>query len=548
MIGVSVISLASIVYALNYIYHPLNQLQIFSNNKASTAPNVATTTENIATTTVDIIQDETMHIVWNKPTEIGNLKITNANIDQSSHYYKVGHVLSGSYQNSDLIIASIPCDGPCNDSIYYFIKSVGTTTLLSSHSENLYDGDYLNRKKFIVDASTTLSELIFPEKINYGNGTLTLENGNTQNSFFSDIYKPSDIKLAFVDQKLGNVYTDLKTERSENGPMIRNGFYIQAPDGTIRTYSLDTNFYDKNHSVPNLKWNDLATSTSEYSNTDRTGCGSRNFASVVSGVSMSDLIITGKTSYGDPIYELKDSQHIILKNIYNNDYNPYSYSDSKNLKMPYDQFIKSHPAFFWYDSFGRLIKFQKLDFIPQAECGKPVIYLYPKTTTTISVQVSPKGGLTKSDPNYENGWNVVATPDSELTDVTSGKIYPYLFWEGRGGIYETPKKGFVVDQSNIHTFLIEKLTKLGLNKKEQTDFIEFWEPKMIGSPYYFVTFLGTDDMNKIAPLTITPKPDTVIRILMDFTPLKQPIHVDGYEIKTPTRDGYTVVEWGGVLR
>jgi hypothetical protein len=55
-------------------------------------------------------------------------------------------------------------------------------------------------------------------------------------------------------------------------------------------------------------------------------------------------------------------------------------------------------------------------------------------------------------------------------------------------------------------------------------------------------------MNKIAPLTITPKPDTVIRILMDFTPLKQPIRVDDYEIKTPTREGYTVVEWGGVLR
>ncbi len=71
---------------------------------------------------------------------------------------------------------------------------------------------------------------------------------------------------------------------------------------------------------------------------------------------------------------------------------------------------------------------------------------------------------------------------------------------------------------------------------------------MQGSPYYFVTFLGTSEMNKIAPLTISPKPDTVIRILMDFSPLAKPIKVDGYNIKTPARNGFTVVEWGGVLR
>ena len=71
---------------------------------------------------------------------------------------------------------------------------------------------------------------------------------------------------------------------------------------------------------------------------------------------------------------------------------------------------------------------------------------------------------------------------------------------------------------------------------------------MKDSPYYFVTFLCNREMNQIAPLIINPKPDTVIRVLMDFTPLTSPINVKEYEILTPQRNGFTVVEWGGVLR
>ena len=56
---------------------------------------------------------------------------------------------------------------------------------------------------------------------------------------------------------------------------------------------------------------------------------------------------------------------------------------------------------------------------------------------------------------------------------------------------------------------------------------------------------GVDDL---APLSISPKPDTVIRILMDFMPLQRPILVEGFNIRTPVRKGFTVVEWGGVLR
>jgi hypothetical protein len=92
------------------------------------------------------------------------------------------------------------------------------------------------------------------------------------------------------------------------------------------------------------------------------------------------------------------------------------------------------------------------------------------------------------------------------------------------------------------------LHQLGLNAQETADFMEFWYPKMQRSPYYFITFLGNSAMDELAPLTISPKPDTIIRVLMDFVPLDKPIQVQGFKIRTPERKGFTVVEWGGVLK
>jgi hypothetical protein len=87
-----------------------------------------------------------------------------------------------------------------------------------------------------------------------------------------------------------------------------------------------------------------------------------------------------------------------------------------------------------------------------------------------------------------------------------------------------------------------------LNAVETKDFIEFWEPRMQGSPYYKVSFHGTQTMNELAPLTITPTPDTVIRVLMDFRPLAKKISIPEQRLGHIPRNGFTVLEWGGVLR
>jgi hypothetical protein len=47
------------------------------------------------------------------------------------------------------------------------------------------------------------------------------------------------------------------------------------------------------------------------------------------------------------------------------------------------------PVLYWNDPFGRWLRVVNMKYISQAEKMKPVIYLYPETTTNINVKVKP---------------------------------------------------------------------------------------------------------------------------------------------------------------
>ncbi len=176
---------------------------------------------------------------------------------------------------------------------------------------------------------------------------------------------------------------------------------------------------------------------------------------------------------------------------------------------------------------------------------KPVIYLYPPTEMTVSVQLHYDGILTESIPQYpKQGWTVTAAPSGTLTDPSTGKTYPYLFWEGRDTHVYTMNEGFVVPGSDTATFLNQALTDLGLSTKEIADFSEYWTPRMTPNRYNFIHF-ATDEYSQHIPLEVTPKPDTVIRVFMLFRALDAPITVAPQHLTHPTRTGFTVVEWGG---
>ena len=70
----------------------------------------------------------------------------------------------------------------------------------------------------------------------------------------------------------------------------------------------------------------------------------------------------------------------------------------------------------------------------------------------------------------------------------------------------------MVKGSDTESFLREKLAYLGLTPREYNDFITYWVPKMQNSPYNLIMF-AEEQYEELAPLTVTPEPDSVVRVL-----------------------------------
>ncbi|MDD2757853.1 MAG: hypothetical protein PHD72_00575 [Patescibacteria group bacterium] len=280
---------------------------------------------------------------------------------------------------------------------------------------------------------------------------------------------------------------------------------------------------------------------SEYAPYRKGGCGSDVY-NVIKGLDKGSLTLIGKAGNGDPLYQYSDSEKI--KPMYDLSFYPAENTE----RLSFEGFLKDQPYFIWFNKFGLALQYQKTKYAPVAECGKPVIYLYPEKDMSVSVKVEPNGGFKFTEPTYNNGWNVWATTQSKLTNISDGVSYPYLFWEGKAYNYDTPDHGFVLKRENVARDMATLLKRLGLNEKESADFMEFWQPKLEVKPYVYVTFLAQEKFDELAPLTVTPQPDKVIRVFMDYEPLDQFVSVPPLKITTPTRTGFTVVEWGGRLR
>ena len=181
---------------------------------------------------------------------------------------------------------------------------------------------------------------------------------------------------------------------------------------------------------------------------------------------------------------------------------------------------------------------------------KPAIYLYPEKRENVNVKVNTTGFFTLTIPDYNKstGWTVVANPAGTLEN--NNNQYPYLYYESKvpDSKITKPDKGFVVTRREIPELFNDLLPKLGLNNKESKEFIEYWEKALPSSPFYFVGVMDQKSINQIEPLDINPNPDSIIRVRLYFEMLEKPISVQNPEIITPQRNGFTVLEWGGMVK
>jgi len=182
---------------------------------------------------------------------------------------------------------------------------------------------------------------------------------------------------------------------------------------------------------------------------------------------------------------------------------------------------------------------------PGQRAKKPVIYLYPEKEQQTSVKLDFKGQLTCTYPYYNDGWNVTARPDGSLINLEDNKEYSYLYWEGVPDKTNWDlTKGFVVKGEDTREFLQDTLSRMGMIPKEYNEFIVYWLPIMEKNKYNLIHFAGKD-YEEMAPLDISPKPDSILRVFMVFKALNRPVQVEEQVIKTFERKGFVVVEWGG---
>ncbi len=183
--------------------------------------------------------------------------------------------------------------------------------------------------------------------------------------------------------------------------------------------------------------------------------------------------------------------------------------------------------------------------------GKPAIYLYPEEDTYITVKLDIDGEITTTIPSYNDGWRVFATKEGIITNEDDGERYDYLFWEADPNVVVLPDTGWVVAQGDLEKWFDEYLAKFGLNKKEKTQFMEYWLAQLRGEGYYEIKLLSRAFLDEHAGLIITPQPDTLIRIIFHFRLLDEPMDeselLAAPVIATPKREGFVVVEWGGIL-
>lgn len=187
----------------------------------------------------------------------------------------------------------------------------------------------------------------------------------------------------------------------------------------------------------------------------------------------------------------------------------------------------------------------------EGKCSDSPLYLYPEKETWVSVKVHSPAQILYSDPLYNDGWQVLARPNGQLSTAdgeTLNKIsYNYYTPLNTLNSPKSPTNGLVVKREELKETLEVYAKNLGLAGGEIVDFVSFWSESLPASPFYFISHFKKSESQKMMPLEITPQPNTLIQVVMYFKPLEKVVEVPPplFE-KLPSRAGFVAVDWSGI--
>ncbi len=443
-----------------------------------------------------------------------------------------------------------------NDIIYLFEKDAAGNVVVIAHPDTLATYNEQDDKQLTdqlkpaikIDNTTHYDSLSIPREFEIDNKYNVLksqypnlgERLSNQNSL--PVSDRTDYKT--VKEYGGSKLTKTERKYSDTG-LTSIGYQIITPLQTV----VDMNYQPVALDSSGFQWSrgNGSAGASKFQPITR-GCGGLS-ASVSRAdlVKQSDLIEAGKTTKGQTVYEFSDGGATILQKAYE-EFTDYAKDDKSipNSGITKDDFIKSHGVIVVKDPQDQYLVYVGQELAPGYGCAKPVVYLYPTVPTSVNVKVGAE--VKVSDPLYNPaaGWTAFAQPNGSLT--VNGQPFDSLFWEGPGwGAYPAIDSGVIVPRSDVIGVIESQMYAQGMNAKETNDFLEYWKDKVPAKPYVRLTWLTTEQMNELAPLMITPKPDTVIRVFLDMGGLDLPTKgLVKQQFAAPERKGFTVTEWGGL--
>lgn len=465
----------------------------------------------------------------------------------NAKYYEISTNADG----STLILITAPSEGPNvrqEDTYVATLSKSGAVTIYTQYPDQLDSS--IDKTKVTVQKADYPAALSFPKDVTLNQQTVTRGWAETTAGFYmnglSDYARGSTKALApnKITTIDGKDFYDVN--RDDESTFAIHEIFGAVKDYFAVNYQLRDELNPKDGNQP-ITWNDGTANTDSFSS-HGPGCGSAYGFMVLKNANPGDMIKAGTSKNGTVIYQLPTTDTFFSK-VYTEDYLASAdFLDAKYKSLSKDQFQSHHGLVIAKNGLGQYQVYLNSMLIQGGGCAKPVVYLYPTKTSDVSVQVGAL--VTKSDPFYNQatGWqHVTAQPSGAL--IYQGKPYGSLFWEGLGlGNYPGITSGTVVPTSNAVATIRQQLAAQGLNSQESNDFLAYWQDKLPTTPFVRLSWLTTDELNRLAPLKITPAPQTVIRTFLDFQGLNLPVQMAPQSFHAPARNGFTVVEWGGLLR
>ena len=516
-------------------------IQVASSPTPSSVPSL-----KVETATPDKVVDD--GVTWLSPQKIDDQGLFEKSGNDSSYtsadYYKVGSTSTG----GEVILALANFDGigGLTQPIHRFIKNGDSYKRIAQNSADFGSDGYYTTKKVTNDSSYVFKSLI-PDKIISKDQTDLV---SVQTPRFTISPDPEATAKKIASTKWGDLIletsksysaNDINQDSSDKTTIVKvSRYFIKLNDSSELVYDVRPKFL-RDDSTFDLDYKLSKVDGLKYDKFDMGGCGFGlgAFPLMSDSDSLKENSVVG-TKSGSSVYAITDTSNKTL------DYAYMLYkSDQASDKISSDEFSAEYGFVYWVDAYGSTIGYLKSDYKPAMECGKPVVYLYPTKTTSFTVKVG--ANVTKSDPEYLSGWSGVANPDGSLE--VKGNKYSNLFWEGKG-IGEYPKVDFgrVVPSSQAKDQIISDLRAMNLNSQEISDFVDFWGDKLPKTAFTRLSWLTNKDLDKLAPLSISPKPESVIRVFLDFSGLNTDAQLNSQILPKFERKGFTAVEWGGLLK